>query len=250
MRIYSNAYELMSEQGRNLCEMGTVVAPHSYQNKRIEGNEDYLTKEVICEHYCLTSLEQEEALFVFDKDSKRWAALELIERLNHNISINPGEAWKARKEVWEEFLNDSKQFDYTYNERLWFKNDAVANLHKVIVELQTNPDTRQAVVPIFHATDVAFLGGKRRIPCSMYYDFLIRPDVNGNPQLNITYHQRSSDFVTHFGNDVYLAWKTAEYVAKKVGVKMGYLYHIIDSLHTYKKDWDLLKTPVSQLLKR
>ncbi len=28
-----------------------------------------------------------------------------------------------------------------------------------------------------------------------------------------------------------------EYVAKEVGVKPGYLYHTIDSLHTYQKDW-------------
>ena len=29
----------------------------------------------------------------------------------------------------------------------------------------------------------------------------------------ICYHQRSSDFAQHFGNDIYLAWRLMEYVA-------------------------------------
>ena len=47
--------------------------------------------------------------------------------------------------------------------------------------------------------------------------------------------------VTHFGNDVYLAWKLMEYMAEQTGNEPGYLYHTIDSLHSYKKDWVLLK---------
>ena len=82
----------------------------------------------------------------------------------------------------------------------------------------------------------------------MYYDFLIRTNTRGEKQLNICYHQRSSDFVTHFGNDVYLAWRLMEYVAKEVGVNRGYLYHTIDSLHAYKRDWVVLKTSLNQML--
>lgn len=83
----------------------------------------------------------------------------------------------------------------------------------------------------------------------MYYDFLIRENARGEKQLNICYHQRSSDFVTHFGNDVYLAWRLMEYVASEVGIKPGYLYHTIDSLHSYKKDWVKLKTSIQTELR-
>ena len=48
MRIYCNAYELMSETGRNLIEMGHIVKPKTYQNKVIEGNDEMVTKEVLC----------------------------------------------------------------------------------------------------------------------------------------------------------------------------------------------------------
>ena len=81
----------------------------------------------------------------------------------------------------------------------------------------------------------------------MYYDFLIRQNGKGEKVLHICYHQRSSDFVTHFGNDVYLAWRLMEYVAQEVGIKPGYLYHTIDSLHAYKKDWTALASNLEDL---
>ena len=53
MRIYSNSFELMSELGRELNSYGQTVKPKTYQNKNIEGNEDFVTKEIICQQYCL-----------------------------------------------------------------------------------------------------------------------------------------------------------------------------------------------------
>lgn len=38
-----------------------------------------------------------------------------------------------------------------------------------------------------------------------------------------------------------------EYVAKEVGVKPGYLYHTIDSLHIYKKRLAFLKYQFGRL---
>ena len=249
MRIYADAYQLMSETGRNLWEMGQMVRPHTYQNKVIKGNDDFCTKELIMEQYCLTSLDSEIALFVFDRRNQEWAKHELLERINaKSYPINPGMAYMKRFEVWDEFLNDRKQFDYTYNERIWSKQGDYHALSRIIGELKANPDTRQAVLPIFHPSDIQYIGGARRVPCSVYYNFLLRKNPQGETQLNISYHQRSSDFVTHFGNDVWLAWKLMEYVAKNLEVKPGYLFHTIDSLHSYQKDWDKLKTPIATLL--
>ena len=46
MRIYSNSFELMSELGRELNSYGQTVKPKTYQNKVIEGNEEFETKEL------------------------------------------------------------------------------------------------------------------------------------------------------------------------------------------------------------
>ena len=141
-------------------------------------------------------------------------------------------------------------FDYTYAERINRKNgpydDDGTVLEEVIHLLKQDNDTRKAVLPIFLGSDTANYDGSCRIPCSMYYDFLIRDTGNGK-QLNITYHQRSADFVGHFGDDVYLAWCLMEYVAERVGVKPGYLFHTIDSLHAYKRDWHFLKTSIDEI---
>lgn len=238
MRIYSNSFELMSELGRELNSYGQTVKPKTYQNKVIEGKEDFITKELICQQYCLTSLGDPVWLFVFSH-SREWADAEFKERINTSEVINPGKAWELRKDLWEQFLVDGK-FDYTYNERM-------AILPYTIQLLRSDSDTRKAVLPIFHGSDLCFLDGSRRIPCSMYYDFLIRQNGKGEKVLHICYHQRSSDFAQHFGNDIYLAWRLMEYVAQEVGVKPGYLYHTIDSLHIYKKDWHFLSCNLEDL---
>ena len=236
MRIYSSSYELMSEMGRELNSYGQTVKPKTYQNKNIEGNEDFVTKEIICQQYCLTSLQDPTWLFFYSR-SREWADAEFQERINTSEVINPGKAWELRKDLWEQFLVNGK-FDYTYNERI------IHVIKPLIRLLKDDNDTRKAVLPIFNGdmdgSDTDWYDGSRRIPCSMYYDFLIRQNGKREKVLHICYHQRSSDFVTHFGNDVYLAWRLMEYVAKEVGVKPGYLYHTIDSLHTYQKDWDKL----------
>lgn len=241
MRIYSNSFELMSELGRELNSYGQTVKPKTYQNKVIEGKEEFETKELICQQYCLTSLGDPVWLFVFSH-SKEWADAEFQERIDTSDIINPGKAWGLRKDLWEQFLVNGK-FDYTYNERMVI-------LPYTIQLLKSDSDTRKAVLPIFNGNgedDTLYYHGNKRIPCSMYYDFLIRQNGKGEKVLHICYHQRSSDFVQHFGNDVYLAWRLMEYVAKEVGVKPGYLYHTIDSLHAYKKDWHFLNTNLEDL---
>lgn len=250
MRIYSNAYELLSEMGRNLWEMGLENRPKTYQNKVIEGKDDFITKELICEQYCLTHLPDPDILFTYTK-SKDWAEAEFLERIDP-IGVNPGEAYHLREEVWKEFINSYGKFDYTYGERINmvfpFEEGLFTSLDEVISLLTKDPDTRKAVLPIYSIDDNYHLRGDARIPCSMYYDFLIRTNAKGEKQLNICYHQRSSDFVMHFGNDVFLAWKLMKYVAEKVGVKPGYLYHTIDSLHAYKRDWVVLKSSLAKFI--
>lgn len=241
MRIYSNSFELMSEMGRELNSYGQIVKPKTYQNKVIEGNEDFITKELICQQYCLTSLGDPVWLFVFSH-SKEWADAEFKERIDTSDIINPGKAWELRKDLWEQFLVNGK-FDYAYNERMVI-------LPYTIQLLKSDSDTRKAVLPIFNGNgedDTLYYHGNKRIPCSMYYDFLIRQNGKGEKVLHICYHQRSSDFAQHFGNDIYLAWRLMEYVAQEVGVKPGYLYHTIDSLHIYKKDWHFLSCNLEDL---
>jgi thymidylate synthase len=236
MRIYQNCYELISEIFREVYEMGQICHPYSMQNMVVNGDPDFDTKDITNYDYCLLNLHKKEYLFLSDSRSHEWANAEFEERISPQ-SINPGEAWKIRKDIWVEFLNDNGKFDYTYSERM------VSQLPYVIEELMRHPDTRQAIISIWNPLiDTKGLGGKKRIPCSIYYQFLYR-----NDKLHIIYNQRSADVVTHFGNDVYLAWKLMEYVADQLGYKRGYLFHNIGSLHTYRKDWPKLKQCIEDI---
>lgn len=230
MRIYANCYELMSEIFREVWEMGHIVHPASMQNKDVSGDENYSTKEITNYSYCLTALHKVDYLFLADPRAKAWADAEFQERIQPDY-VNPGEAYKLRQDVWEEFLNEKGRFDYSYNNRMWISRNAA------IKELIRNPDSRQAIINVWDAQIDPFnLGGKRRVPCSMYYQILVRDN-----RVHIIYNQRSADVVTHFGNDIYLAWRLMEHIAEAIDMTPGYLYHNIGSLHAYKKDWPQLK---------
>lgn len=236
MRIYANAYELMSEIYREVWEMGHIVHPASMQNKVVKGDEDYHTREIINYSYSLLNMYKSQYLFLADFRSREWVDAEFEERVSYDYK-NPGEAWRLRPDIWEEFLNKRGQFDYAYQER------TRSQLDKVIAELRVNPDSRQAIISVWdHHLDIDALGGKRRVPCSVYYQFLYR-----NKRLHIIYNQRSADVITHFGNDVYLAWALMEYVAKQLKLRPGYLFHNIASLHAYKKDWPKLKQCIEDI---
>jgi len=225
--------------------MALVVKPNSYQNKKIKGDPNYFTKEIQHYFYALTALPDPWNLFLWeDEIAREWCIAEFSERVSQPPA-NPGTAWQIRAGVWAPFLVEGK-FDYSYAERLHYNN----NLNRIVEELGTNSDTRQAWLPIFNPDDVQHMGGKKRIPCSLGYHFMIR-----NGELSMTYIQRSADYFQHFGNDIYLAWLMLDYVHQlllhgfELKVERGYLFHHIFSLHSYAKDWPKLAEGISKLSK-
>ena len=235
MRIYMNAAEAFEEVKRDLAEMGIWVRPKTMQDKVVEGDINYETTEL--QNYCYT---------ILNANSKQgpgvdqpWADLEFEERVhdpwlrNRDHTpiaaefINPGKAWSTRSEVWGEFMHNGRM-GYTYNELIW-NND---QLTKIINRLKEDPDSRQLWISLWDPTrDPDLLGGISRVPCSLGYGLQVR-----NGKLNLHYVMRSCDFSTHFPNDVYLAIKMLEYIAKETGYPVGNFTHTIFSLHVYRKD--------------
>lgn len=264
MRIYADCKQLMTEAIRDVMEMGHLVEPKTYQNKNIEGNPNFVTREVLVYQYCLVNDGKlnTDPLFITDPRSKEWVNGEFKERIfwkGGTIMNNPGEAYHIREEIWRPFLikegHLKGSFDYSYNERFRFpirlwdinkKDKWDNNLNRVINLLKKDPGTRKAILPIFSMEDVKYNDGSKRIPCSMYYNFLVREDAKGVKRVNLLYHQRSSDVFTHFGNDVALAIMMIDYMAKQTGYGPGNLYHLIDSFHSYQKDWDSLRDLINE----
>jgi len=181
-----------------------------------------------------------------------WAKIDFLERTGTVIQ-NPGKAWKLRFYVWDEFTvkEDWKErkFDYSYSERIHWK------LETIIDEMNYHPTSRQLIIPIFESQDLQYLGWNKRVPCSVYYQYILRKtwvknDLTYNSveledwyeySLSIVYNMRSMDFLSHFPVDLYMASKMLELAHSKLihkWIKLGWLFHNITSLHAYKKDWD------------
>lgn len=220
MRIFSDFAEALNEIKRDLAEMGITVHPQTMQDKFVGDNPDYITKELQCYSYMVKnagdSLKQL-------NPTRPWVEQEFSERIS-GIPMNPGTAWLSRPDVWNEYLHDGK-FAYTYPERM------AGKLEKIIEEIKKNPDSRQLYLNIWEGSDLQYLGGVSRVPCSLGYLFQVR-----GGKLHITYMMRSCDYATHFQNDVFLATSLMLYVAYRCDLRPGNFTHFIGSFHIYKKD--------------
>ena len=244
MRIFSDPLEALREVERELWEMGITVHPQTMQDKVIKDDENFWTKEVRGYAFKISgwSFNWEEASRVLaflspDKTEElvRYCKRELDDRLCGE-PLNPGNAYGHRPEIWSEFLHNGK-FSYTYAERL------APQLKVIMSELRTNPETRQAILnihsniavhmtdPITPSHDLISIGGKERIPCSMYYQLLIREHY-----LELIYTMRSCDLLTHFPIDLVIALAIQYWFAHELGLEVGTFTMFIGSLHAYYKD--------------
>lgn len=225
MRIYKNCKEAASEIKRDLKEMGIEVRGTTMQDKVVKDDPDYYTNELLGYSYKILDINDDSELpKAFGKENElNWALAEFEERIDGKRA-NPGEAYKLR-EVWGEFLHDDK-FSYSYGERIGHQ------FNKVITCLAMNPESRNAIISIWDPTiDIDRIGGKMRVPCSMYYQFLIR-----DGKLNLIYNIRSNDLMTHWCWDIWMSIAMMKKIASVLGIETGWFIQQIGSLHAYHKD--------------
>lgn len=224
MRIYQNPIEMLREVERDLYECGVTNTTKTVQDKT--GN--FETLELTGYTYTLVMGRHDwNAAFNYMKmENHELSAMfaEAKERTDHEY-LNPGSYWRHYEELWKKYLHDGR-FAYTYNER--FRDQ----LPLVIEELTLRPTSRQVVMTVYDKhQDLMNWGGRARIPCSMYYQFVLR-----NEQLNLIYTMRSCDFLNHYLKDVYLAYDLLDYVANAIEANTGDLTHFLGSLHAFKSD--------------
>jgi thymidylate synthase len=218
-RIFENCREAINEIERDIMEMGIQVHPNSMQNKDVTNNEDFSTLEV--QNYTFSILDMSDKDEIVE-ECLEWCKAEFAERISEKF-YNPGEAWLLRKNVWKEFLHNG-EFEYTYNKRM----NCVDQIDRVIAELKINPDSRQALIHVNFPSDVLRFQ-KLRIPCSVYYQIMIRRN-----KVDIIYNMRSSDYDTHFSNDIWLADELRNYIAYHLKREVGIFHMNVGSLHRYK----------------
>lgn len=225
MRIYRNFPEAFEEIRRDLREMGVNVHTRTMQDKFIADNPDFATLELQNYSYCVTEPKYEDL-----KPTQPWADAEWDERESGCLGIapdNPGEAWKLRHEVWDQFREQDGRFSYYYPERL----REGAQVEYVIEALKRDNMSRQCFISIWNPELDPGRLGKRRVPCSIGYHLMFR-----DGGLDVSYYMRSCDFSTHYQNDIFFAMRLRDLVANHAGLPSGKFYHFINSLHVYQKD--------------
>jgi len=236
-------------------EMGIEVHPQTMQDKDIRNDPDYLTKEMQGYAFKLVNWKWDAEMakrvmeyFFKEKggDVLTYVLAELRDRVS-GTATNPGLAYVNRKNIWDEFLHDGK-FAYTYSERL------APQIFDILDELRHNPESRQGILNIHSnicpeaagqitfvpgrsvnqvdsSADLANKGGGGRIPCSMYYQIMVRKG-----RVDLIYTMRSCDFLTHFAVDICLAALMQDWFADQLGLEMGMLTYFAGSFHAYQKD--------------
>lgn len=245
MRIYRTLYEAVNETLRDLKVRGISVECNSYQDKKLEG-EDRFVKEIIGVAFKVDKplYKRDEVIrYVFKDDANRiikYCKQEIKDRCSGK-PLNPGNSYKIRADMWSKFLENDQKFSYQYAERLWTHDQ-----FKTVIDcLRNDKGTRQAVLSIWNPDldmKAGKLGGGNRIPCSLFYQFLIR-----NDRLHCIYNMRSNDALGHHAIDLYCATGLMEYVVKELkdiypNLKVGSLTYECGSFHTfhwYLKDWVL-----------
>lgn len=224
MRLYKSYPEALNEIKRDLAEMGTRIHPATVQDKNVKNDPDYDTLEL--QNYGYTILEPDVSQL---EPTQPWADAEWAERRQgiEGSPVNPGKAWELRAEVWKEFITVGGDFDYSYSERLHSYNQ----VNEVIKRIHTDPDSRQLFISLWNPSDIVYIGGLGRVPCTLGYLIQVR-----GGEVHLTYLQRSADFVTHFHNDLFMSRKLQEYIAFRVNLKPGRFTHWVGSLHMFRKD--------------
>lgn len=150
----------------------------------------------------------------------------------------------GRNDVWfveqlnrrmREFSDDGTKFFGAYGYR-WRNYFGFDQIHLIIQQLWQDPASRRAVLSMWTAPDLKFTvpydgrhGVSKDIPCNTHVYFKAR---DGN--LRMTVCNRSNDMLWGaYGSNAVHFSMLQEYIADKLGLEVGALHILSDSLHVY-----------------
>lgn len=268
--LYASFHDMFEELLLDFRLQSQIVHTERWQGVDISRRPEMATHEL--RHVFLeVPMRGDERLVTYQsaiKPNLPWADNHFLERVCGQ-PINPGVEWKnwPYAHSAERFLDQFDQFNHNYMERYWPKKAGCAlfptltaeefamagegvrerygirhqygDLTDVVCQLVREPQTRQAILPVFFPEDTGAAHGGR-VPCTIYYQFLIR-----NRQIDVVYAIRSCDLVRHFRDDIYLTIRLLLWVldecrkldAQWKTVRPGKYVMMITSLHCFRNDF-------------
>lgn len=142
-------------------------------------------------------------------------SLDIIGYYNHNYT---------------QFSDDGKSLYGAYGPRIFGNklHNSLSQWDMVLKKLKEDPDSRQAVIAIYKAEDVAVK--TLDVPCTCYIQYMIR-----NNKLNCIVNMRSNDIIWGTSYDVFSFTMLQEIMAKQLELDLGWYIHFVGSMHIYDR---------------
>jgi thymidylate synthase len=123
--------------------------------------------------------------------------------------------------------DDGKTIYGAYGPRL-FGLRRQNQINNVVRLLTRNPYSRRAVIQLFDAVDLAQT--HKHIPCTCTLQFLVR-----RGRLHLLTNMRSNDAFLGLAHDIFAFTMLQEIVARRLRVDVGHYFHVVGSLHLYRR---------------
>lgn len=184
------------------------------------------------------------------KPNLPWAEDHFQERISGE-PLNPGEEYKNWPwyEQGVEEHKETGEFSHTYMERFWPKragrsgnqpsNVGIRHFYGDLQNLTTlliqRPYTRQAYLPIWFPEDLSAACLQERVPCTLGYHFIAYPGATNEdkPSLRVTYFMRSCDWFRYLRDDLYMAGRLLQHVARSTEMEPTLVTMHIANLHVF-----------------
>ncbi len=130
---------------------------------------------------------------------------------------------------YQDESEDGRTVYGAYGPRL-FKLRGINQINN-IRRLLKKRDSRRAVIQLFDAKDIA----KRHkdVPCTCTMQFMVR-----RRRLHLLTNMRSNDAFIGLPHDIFAFTMLQEIMARSLGLELGTYFHLVGSLHLYKRNRD------------
>jgi len=273
MKTYEGSFPYIHRNlGYDIAHRAERVEVPTWHAENVEGNPMLVSYERAQVSFCTPIPGDAEGAQNVTQCQMPWAEDHFQERVggeplnpppSADYWLKPGQADKHRT-IRESPVVDGDatlKYSHSYPERFWPKEAGpmdvpdqagmtenwgvrfpLGDLGDVVDLLRREELTRQAYLPVWFPEDTGAVH-RERVPCSLGYHFMIR-----ERQLDLTYMIRSVDYVRHFHDDVYLAFRLAQWMRDQLNegrsgpqIGVGFLYMHIMSLHAFEGDMPKLR---------
>lgn len=213
MEIYGNSFSEIYTQLRKQLLTAPTISPRGIE-----------TKELIDVNIILTN---PQLRLGFHPERKFSLLFAISEAVNLFSQVEDMKFLSFFNKNLEQF-GEGGIFPGAYGKRIYGYIDTI------ISKLQSDQNSRQAVVNIFEREDIRRRG--KTVPCTLSLQFLIRQE-----RLHLFVKMRSNDFYWGLPYDIFMFTCLHEAVAHTMDFPLGEYHHSATSLHVYQHHYELLE---------